>query len=84
MPHIEATDSAGEIDVAIAVEVLDPGALGFRSANRCNEIRTAGHGGFFACDESARLGTGDCGFDLNRFHGVLFLKLKFLPWCKTF
>ena len=44
MADIEAADAAGEIDVAVAVDVFEPGVFGFRYIHRRAVRKTAGHG----------------------------------------
>ena len=68
MASVEAADAAGEIQVAVAVDVFDPGAFGFFGENRRDELRAARDCGFAAREQCFGLGTGDFGAELNGFH----------------
>src|SRR5258708_27365697 len=68
MADVEATDAAGEIEIAVAVNVLDGGALGARGENGRGIRRAAWNSSFAARHQSAGLGSGDFGAKLDCFH----------------
>src|SRR5260370_34909858 len=72
MADVEAADAAGEIEIAIAVDVLDGGAV--RAGGEAGRgVRRAGrNGGFAARHQGAGLGSGDFGANLNRVHDFCF------------
>src|SRR5437016_2972361 len=69
MAGVEAADASGEIEIAIAVHVFEDRAFSARRENGRSVGRAARDGGFAADHEGARLGAGNFGADLNRFHG---------------
>ena len=44
MADVEAADAAGEIDVAVAVDVFEPGVFGFGDVDGRAVRKAAGHG----------------------------------------
>src|SRR5258707_510978 len=69
---VEAADAAGEIEIAIAVDILDGGAFGGSGENGRGVRRAAGNGGFAAGHQGAGVGAGYFGANLNGFHGFRF------------
>src|SRR6266481_4767635 len=69
---VEAADATGEIEIAIAVDVLDGGAFGARGENWRGVRRAAWNGGFAAGHQGAGLGAGYFGANLNGIHGFRF------------
>src|SRR6266567_6172067 len=65
---VEAADAAGEIEIAIAVDILDGGAFGARGENRRGIRRTARNRGFAARHQWAGLGARYFRAKLNCFH----------------
>src|SRR6266581_1323602 len=65
---VEAADAAGEIEIAIAVNILDGGAFGARGENRRGIRRTARNRGFAARYQCAGLGARYFRAKLNCFH----------------
>src|SRR5258705_3487452 len=65
---VEAANSAGEIEVAIAVDVIDSGAFGARGEDGSSVRGAAGNGGFAAGHQSARGLTGNFSANLDRLH----------------
>jgi hypothetical protein len=51
--NVEAADAAGEIEIAIAVDVFDGGAVGARGEDGRGVRRTARNGGFAAGHQGA-------------------------------
>src|SRR6266851_5155342 len=72
MADVEATDAPGEIEIAIAVDVLDGGAFGARGEDGRGVRRAAGNGGFAAGHQGAGLGARYFGANLNGVHGFRF------------
>ena len=54
MADVEAADAAGEIDVAVAVDVFEPGVFGFGDIDGRAVGKAAGHG--FGAALGERLG----------------------------
>src|SRR5271169_449220 len=75
MADIEASDSAGEIDVPVAVDVFDSCAIGTRGENGCGISGTARDGGFATRHERARTRTWDFRSNLNRSHFLFLFSL---------
>jgi hypothetical protein len=59
MADIEASDAAGKIDVAIAVNIFEGRAFGFRNVNRQRMAQAARDGRFAACGERSRFRAWD-------------------------
>ena len=53
MTDVEAADTAGKIEIAITVDVLDDGAIGARSENERGIRRSARNGAFASRHQSA-------------------------------
>jgi hypothetical protein len=70
MTGIRAADASGKVDVAVAVDVFQPGAFGFRDVDRRAVRKAAGHGLGAALGESLRLRTGDGRADSNGTHVI--------------
>ena len=73
MANVEAADAAGEVNVAIAVHVFEPGIFRFRDVHRRGVRQSARHGSIARRSASAfDFGTGDRWFaDSNSFAIVL-------------
>src|SRR5579883_1996348 len=69
MTHIEAADSAGEIEVAVAVNVFERGAIGGGDEDRHGVVGAARDSGFAAGHERARTRAGNFRADMDGFHG---------------
>jgi hypothetical protein len=72
MADVEAADAAGEIEIAIAVDVLDGGAIRAGGENWRGVRRAARNGGFAAGHQGAGLGAWYFGANLNCVHGFRF------------
>ncbi len=59
MTDVEAPNAAGEVDVAVAVDIFEPCPLGFRDVNGRAMRQAAGHGLSPARRERFGLGAGD-------------------------
>ena len=68
MADVEASDAAGEIEVAIAIDVFEPRVFGLGDVDRCAVRKSAGHGLGAAGRERAGFGAGDCGVDTDGAH----------------
>ena len=68
MADVEAADAAGEIDVAIAVNVGERGAFSGRGENRDRVVWRARDGGFAAFHQRDRARAWDFRLDLNCGH----------------
>src|SRR5882757_2634344 len=65
---IETADAAGEIDVAISVDVGEGRAFGRSGEDRSRIVGSARHGSFAALHQRNRARTGDFRLDLNCGH----------------
>src|SRR5262249_3393330 len=72
MANIEATDATGKIEVAIAVDVFDSGAIRAGCKDRRGICRAARDGGLASGHERARLWPGNFRAKLDCFHWSLF------------
>src|SRR5260370_39699561 len=69
---VEAANAAGEIEIAIAVDVLDGGAIRAGGENWRGVRRAAWNGGFAAGHQRAGLGARDFRGNLKCVHGFRF------------
>src|SRR5947209_8139912 len=65
---IEAADTAGEIEVTIAIDVFERRAFGGCHEDGSTVVRTARNGGFASRHQRPRTGPGNFGANLNRSH----------------
>src|SRR6266478_2126297 len=72
MADVEASNAASEIKIAIAVDVLDGGAVRAGGENWSGIRRAAWNGGFAAGHQGAGLGAWYFGANLNGVHGFRF------------
>jgi len=70
MPGIETADAAREIEVAVAVHILDDGAFGATYENGRQLRDAAWHGPAAALGQRSGARSGDGGLQMNRGHGV--------------
>ena len=68
MAGVGAADASGEIDVAVAVDVFEPGVFGFGYVDGRAVGEAAGHGFGTAVGERAGVGAGNGCVDLNCAH----------------
>src|SRR5258708_12931849 len=70
---VEAANSAGKIEVAIAGDVIDSGAFGARGEDGSSVRGAAGNGGFSAGHQGARFWNGNFTADLDRLYDTFFV-----------
>src|ERR1700722_3985345 len=68
MANVEATDATGKIEVAVAVNVFEPGVFGLGNIDWRTVRKAAGHGFGAALGKDAGFWARDCGVDSNRAH----------------
>ena len=59
------SDSGGEVDKAVAINVFDDGAFRFRDEYWCDMERASGHGGLAFLHERKAARAGDFGFEMD-------------------
>jgi len=68
MTDVKAPDATREIEIAVAVNVFEPGVFGLCNVNRRAVGKAAGHGFGAALGEGAGFWSGNCGAKLNGRH----------------
>ena len=68
MADIEAANAAGEVQVAVAVDVFDPRVFGLGHVDRCADRKPARYGVRATLGESLRLWAWNRSFQLNSCH----------------
>src|SRR5437879_2005794 len=70
MAHIEAADASGKVDIAIAVDIFEPGPFGLGHINRRAMRKPARHGLRAALRQGLRLRARNYSAELNSRHLV--------------
>jgi hypothetical protein len=65
VPNVQASDATGEVEIAIAVDILEPRVFGFGYIDWRAVRKAAGHSLGAALGESLGLRTGDGCAELN-------------------
>ena len=68
MPDVDAANAARKVDIAIAIDVFEPGVLRLCYIYRSALREPARHSAIAALGKRLRLGTRYCGLNLNRPH----------------